>query len=78
MKQTLFYNWNFMRFIRLVLGIFIIVQAVIAKDIPIGLLGILFTAMPLLNIGCCSAGGCSVPTKKSTENIKEVSYEEIG
>lgn len=78
MKQTLFYNWNFMRFIRLVLGIFIIVQAVIAKDIPIGLLGILFTAMPLLNIGCCGAGGCSVPTKKSTENIKEVSYEEIG
>ena len=66
-----------MRFIRLVLGIFIIVQAVMAKAIGIGLLGNFFTAMPLFNIGCCGAGGCSVPTKKSTENIKEVSYEEI-
>jgi len=78
MKQTIFYNWNFMRVIRLVLGIFIIVQAGMAKDWAIGLLGIVFTAMPLFNIGCCGAGGCSVPTKKSTENIKDVSYEEIG
>lgn len=78
MKQTIFYNWNFMRFIRLVLGIFIIVQGVMAKDWGIGLLGIFFTAMPLLNIGCCGAGGCSVPVKKRTENIKDVSYEEIG
>ena len=78
MKQTIFYNWNFIRFIRLALGIFIIVQSIIAKDWPIGLLGIVFTAMPLCNIGCCRAGACSVPTKKSTENIKDVSYEEIG
>jgi len=66
-----------MRVLRLVLGIFIIVQAVMAKDWRIGLLGIFFTAMPLFNIGCCGAGGCSVPVKKSTENAKDVSYEEI-
>ena len=77
MKQTIFYNWNFMRVLRLVLGIFIIVQAVMAKDWRIGLLGIFFTAMPLFNIGCCGAGGCSVPVKKSTENAKDVSCEEI-
>jgi len=53
------------------------VQAVMAKDWRIGLLGIFFTAMPLFNIGCCGAGGCSVPVKKSTENAKDVSYEEI-
>ena len=67
-----------MRFIRLVLGIFIIVQSAIAKDWAIGLLGIVFTVMPLFNIGCCCVGGCSVPAKKSTENTKDVSYEEIG
>ena len=77
MKQTIFYNWNFMRFIRLVLGIFIIVQSVIVKDWAIGLLGIFFTAMPLFNIGCCGAGGCSVLIKKTTENTKDVSYEEV-
>ena len=77
MKQTIFRNWNFMRFIRLVLGIFIIMQGVMAKDWGIGVLGIVFTAMPLFNIGCCGASGCSVPVKKRTENIKDVSYEEI-
>ncbi len=78
MKQTIFHNWNFMRFIRLVLGIFIIVQGVMAKDWGIGVLGIFFTAMPLFNIGCCGAGGCSVPVKKRAENVKDISYEEIG
>ena len=54
-----------MRFIRLVLGIVIIVQSVIVKDWAIGLLGILFTAMPVFNIGCCGVSGCAAPAKKA-------------
>jgi hypothetical protein len=77
MKQAIFSNWNFMRFIRLVLGIVIIVQSVIVKDWAIGLLGILFTAMPVFNIGCCGVSGCAAPAKKSSEIIKDITYEEV-
>ena len=69
-----------MRFIRLVFGIFIIAQSVIAKDWAIGLLGVLFTAMPIFNIGCCGVNGCAAPAGKGTENTKdteEVFYEEV-
>lgn len=70
-------NWNFMRVLRLVLGIAIIIQAVIAKDLFFGLAGVLFTSMPIFNIGCCSSGSCYVPQKKSSEVVKDISYEEI-
>ena len=52
MKQGILHNWNFMRFIRLGLGIAIIVQAVIVKDFTMGIAGILLTCMPVFNIGC--------------------------
>ena len=77
MKQAIFSNWNFMRFLRLVLGIFIIVQSVIVKDWAMGLLGLAFTAMPVFNIGCCGVNGCATPVKKSTETTKDVTYEEV-
>jgi hypothetical protein len=77
MKQVLFSNWNFMRFLRLGLGIAIIVQSVIAGNWTMGILGLLFTAMPVFNIGCCGTSGCSTPTKKTTETTKDISYEEV-
>ncbi len=77
MKQTIFSNWNFMRFLRLILGIVIIVQSIIIKDWPLALLGLLFTAMPVFNIGCCGVGSCAVPDKKRDEIKKEIMYEEV-
>ena len=77
MKQTILSNWNFMRFLRLGLGIAIIVQSAIAKDWTMGILGFLFAGMAVLNIGCCGTGGCSVPTKRSSETIKDITYEEV-
>jgi hypothetical protein len=77
MKQVLFSNWNFMRFLRLGLGITIIVQSVMAGNWTMGILGLLFTAMPVFNIGCCGTGGCNAPIKKTSETTKDVSYEEV-
>ncbi len=77
MKQIIFSNWNFMRFLRLGLGIAIIVQAAMAGNWTMGILGLLFTAMPVFNIGCCGAGGCNTPTKKTFETTKDISYEEV-
>ena len=67
-----------MRFLRLGLGIFIIVQSVIVKDWTMGILGLLFTIMPVFNIGCCGVGGCAtVPPKRNSETTKDINYEEV-
>jgi hypothetical protein len=77
MKQAIWSNWNFMRFLRLALGIAIMVQAVMVNDVFIGILGILFSSMAVLNIGCCGTGACSTPIKKTSANPKDISYEEV-
>jgi hypothetical protein len=86
MKQLIWNNWNFMRFIRLGLGIAIIIQAAIVKDVLMAVLGILLTAMAVFNMGCCGTGGCSTPVKKATGTSKDISatgtskdisYEEV-
>ncbi len=80
MRQTILYNWNFLRFFRLGLGIAIIIQAVMAKDYFFGFAGILFAGMAVFNMGCCGMGGCNTsvaPTKKDTETTKNITYEEV-
>ena len=77
MKKTLFNQWNFMRFIRLGIGIAIMVQAIQAENMAMFVLGLLFTAMPLFNIGCCSMDGCKpVPINPST-TPNNYTFEEV-
>jgi hypothetical protein len=76
MLKVIFNNWNFMRVLRLGLGIAILVQAGTLHNWPMAVAGILFTAMPLFNLGCCGSNGCNLPApKRETEN--ETSYEEV-
>lgn len=77
MKQVIFSNWNFIRFLRMGLGIAIVVQSAIAGNWAIGIAGILFTAMPVFNIGCCGTAGCATPVKKSSQTTKDITYEEV-
>ena len=70
MKQTILSNWTFMRFFRLAIGIAILVQAVITKDLLFAFAGILFTAMPVFNVGCCGTAGCAAPLKKIRKQQK--------
>ena len=66
-----------MRFFRLALGVAIIVQSVMVSNWTMAIVGLLFTAMPVFNIGCCGSNGCAAPVKKSTETIKDTRYEEV-
>lgn len=66
-----------MRVLRLAIGIFIIVQSVITKDWLFVGAGVLFSLMPIMNIGCCGASGCNTSVRKSNGKNEEVSYEEI-
>ena len=75
--KNYFRNWNFMRVLRLALGIFIIMQGIQSKEWLFVLAGSLFSLMPILNIGCCSASGCSIPVSKSNKKVKDITYDEI-
>lgn len=70
-------TWDFMRVLRLAMGIFIIVQGISAKERLFVGAGVLFLLMPILNIGCCGASGCNTPVSKSSKKAEDITYEEI-
>jgi len=70
-------TWNFMRLLRLALGMFIFIQGIIAKDWAFITMGGIFAALPLLNMGCGS-GTCTPPKNSNTKStIEDVNFEEI-
>jgi hypothetical protein len=77
-KETILQNWNFMRLLRLGLGIYIAVQAVETLSIFSGVVAAFFIFQAITNTGCCGSNGCAVPTKKnSSDKTEEVEFEEI-
>lgn len=70
-------NWDIMRVLRLALGIFIIVQGIMANEWLLVGLGTLFSLMPLMNIGCCGVSGCSTPVRRSNKKTEDITYEEV-
>lgn len=75
--KNYFQQWNFMRIIRLATGIYITIQGVMDSQWLFVLLGLIFTMMPIFNIGCCGTSGCSTNMKKDSANNKEIEYEEV-
>lgn len=77
-KETIFNNWNFMRWLRLALGIYIAVQAVETLSIFSGVVAVFFIFQAITNTGCCGTSGCAMPIKKNGPNKKEgLESEEI-
>ncbi len=70
-------NWDFMRALRLAMGIFIVVQGILTAEWLFIILGALFSLLPLLNIGCCGSAGCNIPVVKSSKKTEGTTYEEI-
>lgn len=77
-KQTLFTGWNFMRWLRLTVGIFFIVQGIQTSYTMMGIVGAFFLLTAVTNTGCCGAGGCATPlSKNSNDKAEEISFEEV-
>jgi hypothetical protein len=55
---TIMQGWNFMRSFRLVLGLAILVQGIVAKDTVTILLGIFLGGLAIANAGC--QGNCAL------------------
>lgn len=74
--KTVLQGWNFMRMLRLVLGVAILVQGIVGKDTMTIILGTAFGGMALANVGCCGSNGCAVNYRKNVIE-KEISYEKL-
>lgn len=75
--KTYLKSWNYMRMLRLALGVFIIAQGLISADGMIIGMGALLSLMSFLNVGCCGVSGCTTGSLKSRKGIDEISFEEV-
>jgi hypothetical protein len=69
-------GWNVMRFLRLILGAYIVVQGIISKDAISIVLGLVLGGMAFANIGCCGTNGCAINTPPASES-KAIPFEEL-
>jgi hypothetical protein len=70
-------GWNFVRLIRLVLGLWITVQSLLMGEWIMGCAGLFLTGTALFNLGCCGAYGCQPLVKSGSGPAKEIIYEEM-
>jgi hypothetical protein len=72
-------SWGFMRVLRVVFGVYAIVQAIITLDVVLGILGLVVGGMAFLNVGCCGTSGCDINNKKDNnkKEISDVEFEEV-
>ncbi|MCX6290612.1 MAG: hypothetical protein NT126_02470 [Bacteroidetes bacterium] len=81
-KLPLFVNWNSMRWIQLIFGVFFFIQGIYSHDwVPV-MGGGWFCYMAFGNVSCCGAYGCDnnqfSTTKKSLPEKEPVtSFEEL-
>lgn len=71
--------WNLMRVLRLVIGVFGIVEGVRQSAVPLALVGALLSVQALLNMGCCGSGACAPrrSLRSKTLDAREPVYQDI-
>ena len=67
MKQILFTNWHSMRWIRLLIGLFFLQQAIQYSEILFGFIAAFFIFQSAFNTGC-RLNGCEVSTLKKSNH----------
>jgi hypothetical protein len=82
MKERILTNWTITRVLYLVLGLFVIIQAVTDGQWLGAAFGSYFAAMGLFAFGCasgnCFAGNYSATSNpKSKTSIEDVEFEEV-
>lgn len=74
--------WGFMRIVRLILGIIVLIEAWRSKELIFGALGIVLLWQSLMNVACCGSAGCDIDhTQNKPSSLKnndnEVIFTEI-
>ncbi|MCB9032343.1 MAG: hypothetical protein H6553_00740 [Chitinophagales bacterium] len=60
MKERLLQQWNFVRVLRLILGLIITISSIQTTDYIFIVLGAILSLMAIFNIGSCSNGSCNI------------------
>jgi len=68
--KAILQGWNWMRILRLTLGIGLLVQGFVTKDTIAVILGLALGGMAVANIGCCGNNGCAIDTTSTNKNIR--------
>lgn len=78
LRKTIFTNWNFMRWLRLAVGLLVAYQAFELQNGLLGLLAGLFIFQALANAACCGISSCNtVWGKHNFGKTEDVEFEEI-
>ena len=64
LKHQLLTGWHLARWIRLVLGIALLAQAIATSDVLVGAFASLLLGQVVANTSCCTSSGCSIPQAK--------------
>jgi len=70
-------GWNFVRWVRLALGLYITVESILTKEWTLACAGLFLTGTALFNIGCCGIYGCQPMLRSNHVPAKEIIYEEV-
>jgi len=77
LKYQLFTGWHLTRWIRLVMGLALLIQAIVASDMLAGAFAFILLFQAVTNTGCCGPAGCSIPQhKENTKGISEPTSKE--
>ena len=76
--KLLLRHWSFVRFLRLGLGLIILIQGLILSDFLYACAGLLLSVFSVLNVGCCGMGACAITDNRGSQSSSQkISYEEV-
>jgi len=61
MKAMILKNWNFLRAVKLVFGLYLIFESITSKQYILLLLAAFFLYQSIFNVSPCGVNGCGVP-----------------
>ncbi|MBC7696239.1 MAG: hypothetical protein H7141_12420 [Burkholderiales bacterium] len=68
-----------MRGLRLLIGVIVLIQSIVTKDIVMGGMSAFLIATAVFHFGCCGSGGCGVNSDKSKNKntLEDIEFEEV-
>ena len=77
MSGSLMVRWNWLRWLRLGLGVAFLIEGWRSGSGFAYAIGALFAMQGVLNMGCPLLGACAVPPARATATTQDVSFDEV-
>lgn len=78
MKERILAPWDWLRILRLIIGVSVVFQAIVMQSWLLVAAGVLLASMAVLNMGC-GVNGCTTVTgsRETQQKDQEIHFEEI-